>query len=71
MYSQIQKYAVYMVCEKEGIGLSGKFKVKQTLRGSAQENFCGYALYFGLEHFYRSHFSLCYIGIVDHFATVI
>ena len=37
MYSQIQKYEVYMVCEKEGIGLSGKFKVKQTLRGSGGE----------------------------------
>ena len=37
MYSQIQKYAVYMVCEKEGTGLSGKFKVKETLRGSGGE----------------------------------
>ena len=36
MYSQIQKYEVYMVCEKEGIGLSGKFKVKETLRGSGK-----------------------------------
>ena len=37
MYSQIQKYDEYMVCEKEGIGLSGNFKVQHELRGSGGE----------------------------------
>ena len=37
MHAQIQKYEVYIVCEKEGIGLSGKFKGKQALRGSGGE----------------------------------
>ena len=34
MYSQIQKCEVYMVCEKESIGLSRNFKAQSTLRGS-------------------------------------
>ena len=37
MYSQIQKYKAYMVCEKEGIGFSGNFKFQNELRGSGGE----------------------------------